>query len=242
MTERQVGDGDVVEGQVEVRPALDQLGLDARRDLGALAQELLGVVLRDDGLENLVADRGEDALVEVGTELPVELRQLLDDRTPEDAQLDVDHLKVLGSGDAGDLARLGPDVDYDGTLDDGDHEVGALVAYVGEDTAAKGVEHDSALATVDVVDAGVDGEGAHGEGAGGGGDAAENLVHGCRLELWLLDGGEGRTSDLSTSVLRLSCVCGAVWLVLGTICCIVWYDTTNEIFLLHDTVYPQSPP
>ena len=62
MTERQVGDGDVVERQVEVLPSLDQLGLDPRRDLRALAQELLGVVLRDDGFENLVADRGEDAL------------------------------------------------------------------------------------------------------------------------------------------------------------------------------------
>jgi hypothetical protein len=117
-------------------------------------------------------------LVEVRAELAVELRQLLDDWTPEHAQLDVNHLQVFRPGDAGDLARLGPDVHYYGTLDDGDHEVGALIANVGEDTPAEGVEHDGALATVNVVDARVDGESTHGEGTGGGGDAAENLVHG----------------------------------------------------------------
>lgn len=113
-------------------------------------------------VERVPTNKTSAYLVEVRAELAVELRQLLDDRTPEHAQLDVDHLQVFRPGDAGDLTWLGPDVHYYGTLDDGDHEVGALIADVGEDTPAEGVEHDGALATVDVVDAGVDGEGAHG--------------------------------------------------------------------------------
>ena len=49
--------------------ALEQLAADAVADGLALRDELGGVELRDDGLEDFVADRGEHALVVVGAEV-----------------------------------------------------------------------------------------------------------------------------------------------------------------------------
>ena len=69
--ERKVGDGDVVLCEVEVRPMLDELGLDPGHCLLALAQQFLGVVLGHDKLEDLVLNRRQDPLVEVGPLFPV---------------------------------------------------------------------------------------------------------------------------------------------------------------------------
>jgi hypothetical protein len=60
-----VRDADVLEGDVELRGPLKEVGADAVRDGFALGDELGGVELGDDGFEDLVADGGEDALVVV---------------------------------------------------------------------------------------------------------------------------------------------------------------------------------
>ena len=69
LAEGHVGDGHVLERDVELGRALGQVRADALRDGLALRDELGGVELRDDGLEDLVADRGEDALVVVLAEV-----------------------------------------------------------------------------------------------------------------------------------------------------------------------------
>mmetsp|Transcript_7894 Transcript_7894/g.13130 ORF Transcript_7894/g.13130 Transcript_7894/m.13130 type:complete len:211 (-) Transcript_7894:301-933(-) len=97
--ERQVRNGHIVQGQVEVLSALDHFLLDLCRHFGTLAKELFGVVLGNDGLEHLIADGREDTLVEVGSELPVQAGELLNYGAPEHAKLDVDHLQILGTGD-----------------------------------------------------------------------------------------------------------------------------------------------
>lgn len=62
-------DGHVLEGDVELRGALRQVRLDALRDGLSLGDELGGVELCDDRLQDFVADGGEDTLVVVGAEV-----------------------------------------------------------------------------------------------------------------------------------------------------------------------------
>lgn len=62
-------DGDVFEGDVELVGALEQVGANAVADGFTLGDEFCGVELCDDGLEDFVADGGEDALVVVEAEV-----------------------------------------------------------------------------------------------------------------------------------------------------------------------------
>lgn len=64
-----MGDGDILEGDVELSGALGQVGADAVGDGLTLSDELCGVELGDDGLEDFVADGGENPLVVVLAEV-----------------------------------------------------------------------------------------------------------------------------------------------------------------------------
>jgi hypothetical protein len=59
----------VLEGDVELAGALEQVGADAVGHGFALGDELGGVELGDDGFEDFVADGGEDALVVIHAEV-----------------------------------------------------------------------------------------------------------------------------------------------------------------------------
>ena len=63
-----MGNGDVLEGDVELGGALEEVGADAGGDGFALGDEFGGVELGDDGFEDFVADGGQDALVVVEAE------------------------------------------------------------------------------------------------------------------------------------------------------------------------------
>jgi len=64
-----VRDGDVFEGDVKFLGALQELGADAVGDGFALGDELGGVELGDDGLEDFVSDGWEDTLIVVETKV-----------------------------------------------------------------------------------------------------------------------------------------------------------------------------
>jgi hypothetical protein len=64
-----VGDGHVLQGNVELGSAAGQVSADALRDGLSLGDELCGVELGDDGLEDLVSDGGEDSLIVVDAEV-----------------------------------------------------------------------------------------------------------------------------------------------------------------------------
>jgi hypothetical protein len=71
LAEGHVGDGDVLEGNVELAGALEQVCADFVGDGLALGDELGGVELGDDGLEDFVTDGGEDTLIVVEAEVLV---------------------------------------------------------------------------------------------------------------------------------------------------------------------------
>lgn len=64
-----VGDGDVLEGNVELGGAEGEIGSNALGDGLTLGDELGSIELGDDGLEDFVADRGEYSLIVIGTKV-----------------------------------------------------------------------------------------------------------------------------------------------------------------------------
>ena len=64
-----VGNGHVLEGNVELGGAAGQLAADALGDGLSLGNEFGGIKLGDDGLEDFVSDGGEDSLIVVGAEV-----------------------------------------------------------------------------------------------------------------------------------------------------------------------------
>lgn len=64
-----MGDGNVLERNIELGGALDEVGPDTLRDGLALGNKLGGIELGDDGLENFVADGGENTLVVILAEV-----------------------------------------------------------------------------------------------------------------------------------------------------------------------------
>ena len=141
LAEREVRDAHVVQLQVEFLAALLQLLDDLARHLLAHRQQLVRVVLRDDGLEHLVADGRQHAVVEVLAELLENFGQLRLLGAAQHAQRDVDHLQVLGARGRVDDARARPDLEHVRVLHAGNPEVRALARHLGQD-AAEAVEDD----------------------------------------------------------------------------------------------------
>ena len=65
---------------------------DESRNVLSLGDQLGGVELGDDTLEDLVDDTGKDALIVVGSEGTVDLRQGIDAGSGQDTAGNVDHL------------------------------------------------------------------------------------------------------------------------------------------------------
>jgi hypothetical protein len=64
-----VGDGDILEGDVELGGAAEEVGTDTVGDGFTLGDEFGGIELGDDGLEDFVSDRREDTLIVILTEV-----------------------------------------------------------------------------------------------------------------------------------------------------------------------------
>jgi hypothetical protein len=105
---------------------------DESRNILSLGDQLGGVELSNDALEDLVDDTGKDALVVVGSKGTVDLR-----------------LQILGTGEGGDVTRLRADIVDDGSLNPGDLQVGSFGVDVALDTADAAVL-DGAATTIDV--------------------------------------------------------------------------------------------
>lgn len=139
--------GDVLEDDVELSCALEQVLADPGRDDLALGDQLCGVELGDGGLEDFVADRGEDSLVVGGAEGAIDGGEVAGVGAEHDAEGERDGLEVLGAGRGrdvlcggggqfqltGDTRRerttdpgLDASLHEDGSLEPRDEEVGSL--------------------------------------------------------------------------------------------------------------------
>jgi len=129
--------------------ALHQVIADESRNVLSLGDQLGGVELGDDTLQDLIDDTGKNALVVVGSKSTVDLRQGIDAGSGQDTAGNVDHLQILGTGEGGDVARFRADIVDNGSLNPWDLQVGSLGVDVALDTSDTAVL-DGAATTIDV--------------------------------------------------------------------------------------------
>mmetsp|Transcript_3611 Transcript_3611/g.8683 ORF Transcript_3611/g.8683 Transcript_3611/m.8683 type:complete len:222 (-) Transcript_3611:47-712(-) len=149
----EVGDGDVVHQDVELPCAMDDGLADLLRDMLALRQQLLRIVLRNRGLHHLVGNGWDHALVVVLAEGRVDGGQTCNVGPEEHPDVDGDCLQILRA--RGGLNELGPQPDaVDFRLHQPRHfEVRALAPDLVLHTRHH-VEDNSTLATVNIKQAG----------------------------------------------------------------------------------------
>lgn len=92
LSEGHVGDGDVLQGDVELGGTLEKVCTDAVGDSFTLGDELGGVELGDDSLQNFISDGGKDTLVVIGTVRLIQTRVI--------------SIKLLGSRGGNAVASL----------------------------------------------------------------------------------------------------------------------------------------
>mmetsp|Transcript_43946 Transcript_43946/g.138123 ORF Transcript_43946/g.138123 Transcript_43946/m.138123 type:complete len:329 (+) Transcript_43946:195-1181(+) len=178
--EGQVRDGHVVEDEVEILGALRERVADLLGDGRALRQQLLGVVLGHHGLEHLVAERRQHAVVEIHAELAVNLRQLVLQGPREHAQRDVHHLQVLRTSNGVDHARRRAHVHDNGNLQERDHRVRALLVRLLHDTL-KAIEDHRTVAARHIKEARVHPDAADDRGRAQARRQANKTLHGVSL-------------------------------------------------------------
>jgi len=87
-----VGDGYILEGNVEFLCTFQELGSDAVRDGFTLSDEFGGIELGDNGFEDFVANGWKDTLNGILTKILGKLGQCLDFRTMQDTERQANHL------------------------------------------------------------------------------------------------------------------------------------------------------
>jgi hypothetical protein len=135
-----VGDGNVLESNVELLGTLEEIGTNAVADGLTLGNELCGIELGNDRFENLVTNGGKDTLVVVLAEILmnvlvfcpayaanifmaasavtylIDLWQHLHIRSVQHPQCQANHLQILTSSRRRDVAWLRSDVINDASL------------------------------------------------------------------------------------------------------------------------------
>lgn len=149
--ERQVRERDIVEDQSErLRPGLKLLA-NVLRDFFSHRDQLGGIVLSNDRLEHFSADRRQNSVIVVLTNVVQDHRQLVLLRPEQYTQRKVHRLEIPGARERGNLAVPGPDLEVLRRLQKRNLEVHAFgVDFVRQ--ASRAVEEQRALATVDDED------------------------------------------------------------------------------------------
>ena len=140
----------VVQVDVKLLGACGERLADLPRDKLTLGDELLRVVLCDNRLQHLVANRRQHALVVVKAETAEDLWEMFTLGAGEHTQVDGDHLQILGPRVAGNIARSDPHIEDVRCLQPRDAEVCSLPSD-GFLDAGNPVKHNRAKATIDIV-------------------------------------------------------------------------------------------
>mmetsp|Transcript_3612 Transcript_3612/g.8684 ORF Transcript_3612/g.8684 Transcript_3612/m.8684 type:complete len:310 (-) Transcript_3612:99-1028(-) len=126
----EVGDGDVVHQDVELPCAMDDGLADLLRDMLALRQQLLRIVLRNRGLHHLVGNGWDHALVVVLAEGRVDGGQTCNVGPEEHPDVDGDCLQILRARGGLNELRPQPDVIELRLQEPRDFEVRSLPPYL----------------------------------------------------------------------------------------------------------------
>ncbi|KAA8530134.1 hypothetical protein F0562_004843 [Nyssa sinensis] len=123
--------------------------------MGTIGKELIRVELRNDSLEDFVANRREDFLVIFKAQGFEDVRESGNLGTREDTEGEIHHLEVLGAGDGGEGVGPRSDVENEGFLEPWDKEVSPLTdSFV--DHSTESIKENGALTAVHSVEGGVE--------------------------------------------------------------------------------------
>ena len=158
-SERQVGDGHIVQLDVVLLRTLLQQLRNALRHLLSLRQQLLRVVLGHHGLHDLVAQGRQHAVTEIGTHFTVDLRQVLQVGMGQHSKRNTHGLQILRTRLGGDFTRSRANIVLVGVLhvhaspparhhDERNLEVRSLAHRLGQHSAET-VEDDGSLTSID---------------------------------------------------------------------------------------------
>lgn len=89
--------GHVVQLDIEARCSPGEVIANQLGNHLSLRDQLAGIELGNNALEDLIDNRWQDALIVVGTEGSVDLGQGVDFRSREDTAGNVDHLQIFGT-------------------------------------------------------------------------------------------------------------------------------------------------
>lgn len=146
-------DGHVVQLDIEFpRPELQRLA-DLQRHLVAHRQQLSGVVKSDDRLEHFIADGRQHALAVVDAKLREYARQIRHVGASENTERKINSLEIFGSRYCANRTRLRAYVHNECLVQSWYDEVRSLSHGLLLNAAAKALEDNSALASVNVIQA-----------------------------------------------------------------------------------------
>ena len=112
---------------------------------------------------NLIGNGRKDPVVVVYAQSGVNVWQRVGLGPKQDPESNIDVLQVFGTSDGWDVLRASPDIEDDGSLHPGDHEVGAFAHHVILDSLEP-VEDDGSVAAVHVEQGGLDDAATDGQG------------------------------------------------------------------------------
>lgn len=115
--------GDIIKSNIEARGTPGQVLPNQTGDVLTLGDQLAGVELSDNALQDLVDNGGQHTLVKVLAKGTVNLWQSIDAGPGQDTAGDVDHLQILGTSQGGNVARLRADIVNNRGFDPGNPEV-----------------------------------------------------------------------------------------------------------------------
>lgn len=136
--------------------------LDLTRHFLSLRDQLLCVVLSNNGFEDFLADRGQDSVGVVKSKVVVDLGQAFRYGSIQHSESNVASLLIARNGLGREELRHGADLKLDHLLDSGDHEMDSLSVDTGQKTSS-GVHDQGALTSVHDEDESRDEESTHGE-------------------------------------------------------------------------------
>ena len=129
---------------------------------------------------NLIGNGRKDPVVVVYAQSCVNIWQGVWLGPEQDPESNVDVLQVFGTSDGGDVLRASPDVENDGFLHPGDHEVGTFSHHVILDSLEP-VEDDGSMATVHVEQGRLDDTATDGQGNTQLANPVKQLTHACHF-------------------------------------------------------------
>lgn len=144
-------DRDILQDDVEILGSLNESFLNFVTDVLSLLEELVNIVLGNDGLQNFVSDGGENFFLVIFSNSVADSWQLFWDGSVQDSQNDIDSLQILSSSSWDDLFWGQSDLEDNWFLDEWNIEMHSFIIDLLLKTLSKFVINNSSLTGIDSI-------------------------------------------------------------------------------------------